>query len=372
MNPVAEKPKSKSTSIFGWVLGVSLLAVLGAVGYVVAENIRAGNAPFDFSAFLSAGQTDPELDRLEAELERLRAERKRQEALAATQPRKSAPVTPIAPVTPVAPPPPVQPVPPIAQASPPVTPVTPPPAQVANVSVLNGNWYSAQWKYGYTLNNGVGTATSTNSPNFAVGQKIIFLAPVSQNEFVGEQVYTDGKFYKIRATLQADGRLFFQGEKNVNWFMDRQGGQNSSSNAPPVASSLSALKEQARNYVRTYNGTWSRDDVAAMDFVRRAYADQVDFHGARTSKADIVKQKLAFTQRWPVRYYKERDDSMFFNCSTQSSQCAIDGILDWDVRSQERNARSTGTAQFGLTVDFSVNPPRILTESSKVLNRSQQ
>jgi hypothetical protein len=108
-----------------------------------------------------------------------------------------------------------------------------------------------------------------------------------------------------------------------------------------------------------------------MDFVRRAYADQVDFYGTRTSKAEIVKQKLAFTQRWPVRYYKERDDSMVFNCSTQTSQCVIEAVLDWDARSQERNAHSTGSAQIGLTVDFSVNPPRILAESSKVLSRGQ-
>jgi hypothetical protein len=40
----------------------------------------------------------------------------------------------------------------------------------AQLAALDGNWYSTQWKYGYVLKNGVGIATSTNSPNFQVGK----------------------------------------------------------------------------------------------------------------------------------------------------------------------------------------------------------
>ena len=101
-------------------------------------------------------------------------------------------------------------------------PTTPPP--VANaIQTLNGNWYSPQWKYGYVLQNGVGTATSTNSPNFNVGQNIIQLTATAHNKFSGQQVYTDGKFYNVTATLQPDGNLYFEGEKNVKWTMTRVG-----------------------------------------------------------------------------------------------------------------------------------------------------
>jgi len=51
------------------------------------------------------------------------------------------------------------------------------------VDVLDGNWYSTQWKYGYVLKNGIGTATSTNSPNFKVGQNIIQLTATSPTTF---------------------------------------------------------------------------------------------------------------------------------------------------------------------------------------------
>ncbi len=86
---------------------------------------------------------------------------------------------------------------------------------------LDGDWYSYKWKYGYTLKDGIGYATVTNTPNFEVGQEIIRLTMVGNNTFSGENIYSDGKFYKVKVTLQADGKLFFEGEKNVNWTMDR-------------------------------------------------------------------------------------------------------------------------------------------------------
>jgi outer membrane protein OmpA-like peptidoglycan-associated protein len=86
---------------------------------------------------------------------------------------------------------------------------------------LDGNWFSKQWKYGYQLKDGVGTATSTNSQNFQVGQKIIQLTATSASTFKGQQVYTDGKFYNINVSLQPDGRLYFEGEKNAKWYMEK-------------------------------------------------------------------------------------------------------------------------------------------------------
>lgn len=86
---------------------------------------------------------------------------------------------------------------------------------------INGIWYSAQWKYGYELKNGIGVATSSNSPKFAPGDVILKLTPVMFGQFEGEQMYKDGKFYKVQVSVTADGRLFFEGDKNVKWYMDR-------------------------------------------------------------------------------------------------------------------------------------------------------
>jgi len=94
-------------------------------------------------------------------------------------------------------------------------------ASANDISQLDGDWYSFKWKYGYSLSNGKGVAFATNSPNFKVGQEIVRLTAVGKNSFVGENVYKDGKFHKDKATLDPDGRLLFEGEKNVKWEMER-------------------------------------------------------------------------------------------------------------------------------------------------------
>lgn len=90
-----------------------------------------------------------------------------------------------------------------------------------DISQIDGHWYSFKWKYGYSLSNGKGIAFATNSPNFKTGQEIVRLTAVGKNTFVGENIYKDGKFYKVKATVQPDGKLFFEGEKNVKWEMER-------------------------------------------------------------------------------------------------------------------------------------------------------
>ena len=109
---------------------------------------------------------------------------------------------------------------------------------------LDGNWYSPQWKYGYVMKDGVGIATSTNSPNFKVGQKIIELRPSSHTSYSGQQVYTDGKFYNIDAQL-INGKLHFQGEKNVKWVMERVGGSSQTAAPPQQPSAPSAQSAPA-------------------------------------------------------------------------------------------------------------------------------
>lgn len=109
---------------------------------------------------------------------------------------------------------------------PPPAPIAAAPAPAADpamqeLQAINGIWYSSQWKYGYELKNGRGIATSSNSPNFKPGDEIIRLTPSHPGSYYGEQVYKDGKFYRVQATLGQDGKLYFEGDKNAKWFMER-------------------------------------------------------------------------------------------------------------------------------------------------------
>jgi len=135
--------------------------------------------------------------------------------------RQCAEAAQVASASPQAPSRPVQP----AAAAQPATPAASSPQarfpSGTTTSMINGNWYSKEWRYGYTLRDGVGKATSTNSPNYQVGQEIVFLKPSGDGEFSGRQVYTDGKFYEVTAVLQPNGELHFSGERNARWVMRR-------------------------------------------------------------------------------------------------------------------------------------------------------
>ena len=125
------------------------------------------------------------------------------------------------------------------------------------LSQLDGDWYSNEWKYGYTLTSGVGIATSTNSTNFKVGDKIIFLKQTSDKTFEGRQVYTDGKFYKITVQQQSPDTLFFKGEKNVSWTMIRkpQTGTHSATNNPATTASPVSLAPSIQSKLPPCQGT---------------------------------------------------------------------------------------------------------------------
>ena len=92
----------------------------------------------------------------------------------------------------------------------------------SSIRELDGEWYSSEWKYGYYLNNGVGTATFSNSPYFKSGDRIIFLTPSGYGTYQGRQIYRDGNFYSIEARL-VNGRLCIYGERNVSWCMAKIG-----------------------------------------------------------------------------------------------------------------------------------------------------
>lgn len=94
-------------------------------------------------------------------------------------------------------------------------------AFAADINQIDGEWYSYKWKYGYTLKNGKGAATITNSPLFKIGQEIVRLKAIGKDSFVGENVYKDGAFYKVKVTLQPSGKLLFEGEKNAKWEMEK-------------------------------------------------------------------------------------------------------------------------------------------------------
>ena len=72
---------------------------------------------------------------------------------------------------------------------------------------FDGSYFSPKWKYGFRIENGVGTATVSNSPKYKLGDVILRFAAAGPGTFIGEQICTDGVFHPTSGTLARDGDL---------------------------------------------------------------------------------------------------------------------------------------------------------------------
>ncbi len=130
-----------------------------------------------------------------------------------------------------------------------------------------------------------------------------------------------------------------------------------------------ALEDRARSFAAEYFAHWSETNAEALGYFADAYAEQVNFYGHAIGRRSLMSQKRDYVGRWPVRVYSARPDLLAVLCNAANRTCVVSGIVDWDCRSPERNARSVGAANFSLTVRLTADEVRIVAESGSVISR---
>lgn len=150
--------------------------------------------------------------------------------------------------------------------------------------------------------------------------------------------------------------------------------QRAKEEAAKSAAVLKKIKEEAeilqlvdrtKYFLKNYFSTWSSSDEIALRFISDAYAETVDFFGTKTTKAEILKQKNAFVQRWPSRSYKERGNKTAISCNAINKTCSVTGEIDWLAQSTPRNVNAAGDASYELLLDLSGPTIKILRENGK-------
>jgi uncharacterized caspase-like protein len=125
--------------------------------------------------------------------------------------------------------------------------------------------------------------------------------------------------------------------------------RNRPASTPELFDTNSAAKE-AVTFANTYFSQWSRSNEVALPYLEHVYGEQITFYGKQITREALMEVKRKFVERWPVRVYTVRQDSMSSQCNRSSFTCTVTGIVDWDCRSPAREARSSGAANFGLRV----------------------
>lgn len=99
-----------------------------------------------------------------------------------------------------------------------------------------------------------------------------------------------------------------------------------------------------------YLDAWSRPNDEALAYMESVYPDVVDFYDDEITKVDLISKKKEFAQRWPIRTYSSRHETMKISCN--EGMCLIASIIDWKAHSPARGKTSTGIAWYGLGIDL--------------------
>lgn len=116
-------------------------------------------------------------------------------------------------------------------------------------------------------------------------------------------------------------------------------------------------------FIHAYHDALSHPNNVALEYMANAYASDVSFYGKKVPKHSVLSEKRKFVERWPLRAYNVRRDSLSVDCA---SICRVSGVLDWYTIRNQGEARSSGSAEFSLYWDPISG--LITSEAGKVLS----
>jgi Caspase domain len=137
---------------------------------------------------------------------------------------------------------------------------------------------------------------------------------------------------------------------------------------PKAAPAAPSLDQLAIDFV---NEDMKRSEGSAAEYLahaRRTTADQIDYYGQQTSRADVLKDKEKYVARWPIRSYRVRADTIRTSCETTASQCRINGLVDFNLSNPSNGKKTQGVSTFELGIRFEPDGGKLIYEQGKVLS----
>ncbi len=141
---------------------------------------------------------------------------------------------------------------------------------------------------------------------------------------------------------------------------------------PVEATPILSQEDRARRFVSEYFAHWSEAGPEALRYFEASYSPEVAFYGRTVARDALMAGKRSYVQRWPVRVYTARPETMRVFCNEATRTCTATGTVDWDCRNPGRGAQSSGAARFLLTVEGAAGEETILAENGAVLSRDAE
>jgi len=123
-----------------------------------------------------------------------------------------------------------------------------------------------------------------------------------------------------------------------------------------------ASKKVAEQMAAAFLNAWSSPNFEALPRLRKLSADHVEYFGKSISREAWAGIKRTFAEKWPVRQYRPRPDTVSTNCD-QRGRCTVRAIVDWTTAHPGRSDAATGSSKLELGIEMAGRQAVVYRES---------
>jgi hypothetical protein len=142
----------------------------------------------------------------------------------------------------------------------------------------------------------------------------------------------------------------------------------SPSRSPKPQTQTTGIEQQAKNFAIALQTKWSQPNAAAVARLDEMYEDEVMYFGKKSTKDEVIKDKMAFARKFPQRAYRPREP-ISVSCSDQV--CMVHGVVDFRSIDPVAKILSEGVATFEYEFIFAGGGVKIRMENGEVLKRDR-
>ncbi|KAA2236624.1 hypothetical protein [Salinarimonas soli] len=120
----------------------------------------------------------------------------------------------------------------------------------------------------------------------------------------------------------------------------------------------------ALDLAERYLEVWSARNDVMLEATPDLYAPAVGYYGRQTRRSELLAEKRRFADRWPVRRYTHRPETLRVTCDAQARSCLVRSLYDYKVANPGKGTRAQGSSGLALEVSFASDHPVIVSETA--------
>jgi hypothetical protein len=123
------------------------------------------------------------------------------------------------------------------------------------------------------------------------------------------------------------------------------------------------------SFVSHYIALEDSDINTPPEFIAQYYEGSANYYGTRKSRKEIAVEYGKYVARWLIRKHALRAASTVISCPVEQPHCGVDAVIDWEVSSPGRNAKSKGVSTWHLVLSRDEGVFLISSVDGKVIER---